>query len=242
MSNSQLWQRDGILPIETLLNATEVAEVRSVLDDLLAGKYATDHLRSDLSGVSNTKGQEKITQLMRPSLVLDNTSPLPIFAKTKKIAKEILGEDVAMDFDMIINKMPQTYAITPWHQDAAYWPSLTDTRAASFWISLDDVDKKNGCMMYIPRSHKKPLQKHEFAHTGGALCTQIAPEANIYYGELKAGSVIAHDGGTLHAALGNKSNDRQRRAWIINYRPQTMINYMRSIGYDHTGKRKNKNN
>ena len=59
-------------------------------------------------------------------------------------------------------------------------------------------------------------------------------------GKILRGACIAHHGHTLHGSFPNSSN-RQRRAWILNFRPSKVITYMRSIGFDHLGDRENRN-
>jgi ectoine hydroxylase-related dioxygenase (phytanoyl-CoA dioxygenase family) len=240
MTNKEFWDKNGYIQIDNMLSHSELAVVSQICDSLLSGTYDTEGLRSDLSGKSDSPNQELITQIMCPSSLNSDFSKLPHFKKTRRIAIEILGDDIDVDFDMIINKRPNTLTETPWHQDAAYWPSLEDKRACSFWIALDDVNQVNGCMMYIPSSHQSEiLRKHEFAHEGGALKTIISKDEDIYIGELSKGSTIGHHGHTIHGALGNRSINNQRRAWIINYRPNSMIRMMRDNGYNHTGQRKN---
>ncbi|MBL0101266.1 MAG: phytanoyl-CoA dioxygenase family protein [Saprospiraceae bacterium] len=121
--------------------------------------------------------------------------------------------------------------MTPWHQDAAYWPEMLDKRALSFWIALDDVDKENGCMMYVHGSHHRPIQPHSQPAKNGSLQCEVSDEDDIVYGEITAGTAIAHHGYTLHGALGNKTSDKHRRALIINLGP-AMID-LSSIGFDH---------
>ena len=44
--------------------------------------------------------------------------------------------------------------------------------------------------------------------------------------------MIVHDGRMLHYSRGNSTGQR-RRALITNYRPISMIDWERSIGFDH---------
>jgi len=50
-----------------------------------------------------------------------------------------------------------------WHQDAAYWPPLkSDTSAVNCWLAVVDVNRDNGCMRYIPGSHREAqLRRHK---------------------------------------------------------------------------------
>ena len=242
MTKKDQFDRDGYVAFENLVSSGELKLLREIYDDFLSGKYDLKGLRSDLSGNSPDSGKiEKTTQIMRPSLVEGQLAETATYQTTLQEARDLLGNDVSLDFDMMINKAPNTVTGTPWHQDAAYWPDLPDKRAVSFWIALDDADAENGCMMYVAESHKMPLQPHEQPVTGGALQCSIGGDSNIVLGILTAGSAIAHHGYTLHAAFGNKTDDRHRRALILNFRPKSMIDLMRSQGYDHLGRRENKN-
>ena len=42
---------------------------------------------------------------------------------------------------------------TNWHQDAPYWP-MDSAGALSAWIAVDDVSVKNGCLHFVPQSHR----------------------------------------------------------------------------------------
>jgi ectoine hydroxylase-related dioxygenase (phytanoyl-CoA dioxygenase family) len=136
---------------------------------------------------------------------------------------------------MLIDKAPGSATATPWHQDCAYWISMPDRRAASCWVALDDAIVDNGCMWYIAGSHLLPIRSHWPAGKGGALqCAAEEEEATPI--EITAGSCIWHHGGTLHYSRGNTTH-RRRRAFITNYRPQAMIDFERSQGFDHSGER-----
>ena len=42
------------------------------------------------------------------------------------------------------------------HQDYTYWQCVTPD-LITIWIPLDDVTIDNGCLQYIPKSHKSGL-------------------------------------------------------------------------------------
>ncbi|KAG1650655.1 Phytanoyl-CoA dioxygenase domain-containing protein 1 [Nymphon striatum] len=132
-----------------------------------------------------------------------------------------MGDDIALDFDMLINKAPHTNTITPWHQDAAYWIDMPDKRAASCWVAIDHAYKENGCMWYTPKSHLSPVLPHSQTGDKGALKCE-GSENNSVCIELQPGSCVFHQGGTLHYSRGN-STENNRRAFITNFRPKAMI-------------------
>ncbi|CAM3578497.1 phytanoyl-CoA dioxygenase family protein [Zobellia roscoffensis] len=227
---------NGFAHLEQLLSFEEVVELRKLYNVLLEDKKLTAGLRSDLSGnSSNTETVEKITQIMLPSRIKPQLLQKQVYTKALAWAQNLLGEDMALDFDMLINKAPFTNTETPWHQDAAYWIDLPDKRSVSCWIALDDVYEENGCMWFVPR-YDNQLFKHTHSKEGGALSIAIRPKDGKPV-PLKAGGCTFHDGFTLHFSKGNIT-DGPRRALILNYRPQEMIQLEREQGMDHTGKRK----
>jgi ectoine hydroxylase-related dioxygenase (phytanoyl-CoA dioxygenase family) len=206
-----------------------------VYNAFLDNRINARRYRSDLSG-SEDGESEKITQIMVPAKVFPELLEKPIHRKTLQIARDLLGADMELDFDMMINKAPFTKAITPWHQDAAYWIDLPDKRAVSCWVAIDPAFKENGCMWYVPKSHLSPPLPHTQTGNKGALRCE-GSEENAVCIPLEAGSCVLHQGGTLHYSRGNTTR-QHRRALITNYRPEKMIALERSAGVDHTGERK----
>jgi ectoine hydroxylase-related dioxygenase (phytanoyl-CoA dioxygenase family) len=147
-----------------------------------------------------------------------------------------MGDDMVLDFDMLINKPPNSNKETPWHQDAAYWIDLPDKRALSLWFAIDESTLNNGCMWYTPKSHLQPLKKHFQAVGGGPLQSKGIEQESVA-APLQPGSCVIHQGLTLHYSRGNTTN-QNRRAFILNFRPKKMVELERAQGFDHSGKRK----
>lgn len=225
---------EGYLVIENLVGQVEIAYYDTLYNSFLDNSIDASRYRSDLSGSNDQK--EKITQIMVPSKLVPELLQKPIHQKSLQIAKELMGDDIELDFDMLINKAPHTNTITPWHQDAAYWIDMPDKRAASCWVAIDHAYKENGCMWYTPKSHLFPVLPHEQTGNKGALKCN-GNEENSVFTELQPGSCVFHQGGTLHYSRGNSTNDN-RRALITNFRPKAMIELEREKGVDHTGERK----
>jgi phytanoyl-CoA hydroxylase len=227
------FNQQGYLVIEDIINADETNAYKKIYDQFLDGTIDTGKNRSDLGdGLGDNKKTENITQIMWPCDFVPELLAMPYHNRTAAVARQILGDDMEMDFDMLINKAPNTNTLTPWHQDAAYWINLPDKRALSCWLALDEAIVNNGCMWYVPGSHLQPLRTHSYAgKKGGALVCEAAESEGICV-EVKPGTCILHHGGTLHYSHGN-ATDTQRRALIINYRPGDMVALERAQGFDH---------
>jgi len=239
LSQIDFFNQNGYLLIEKLLTPEEVEAYQNLYEDFLSNKIDASKYRGDLAGETNdtNKTVERITQIMVPSRILPNLLQESLHQKSLAIARQLLGDDIDLDFDMLINKAPNTNTPTPWHQDCAYWISMPDTRATSCWVALDEATKENGCMWYVPKSHLIPIRPHQPSSKGGGALQCEANEEEAIAMEIKPGSCVFHHGGTLHYSRGN-TTDKHRRAFITNFRPSEMIRYEREQGYDHTGERK----
>ncbi|HEY4155604.1 MAG TPA: phytanoyl-CoA dioxygenase family protein [Puia sp.] len=234
------FRENGYLVIENILTEEEILFYRNIYEEFLSNRIDASRYRSDLGAHAGEDAKaprgERITQIMLVSRLMPSILDLPLHHKTAAIAKQLLGEDMELDFDMLIDKPPNSATATPWHQDCAYWISMPDTRAASCWTALDDATKENGGMWYVAGSHHLPVRSHRPAGKGGGALECDATEAEATAVEIKAGSCIWHHGGTIHYSRGNTTGLR-RRAFITNFRPAEMIAYERLRGFDHTGER-----
>ena len=242
----QSFREQGYLLIPNLIDFGTVKDYQVIYEDFLSGRVNTQGFRSDLSGVvdsandsADQQSQERITQIMVPSRLQPSLLQQALHQRCLAVSHQLLGADLALDFDMLIDKPPHSNTETPWHQDSAYWLKLPDTRALSCWVALDETTVENGCMWYVPGSHLQPMRAHKQSGNKGAL-TCVANEAEAVAMEVNPGDCIVHHGNTLHYSRGNSMNTR-RRAFITNYRPQAMVKMERNLGYDHTGGRSVKN-
>jgi ectoine hydroxylase-related dioxygenase (phytanoyl-CoA dioxygenase family) len=231
--------KTGFTKDESFISKTEALSLREIYDKLLNDKEKTKGFRSDLSGNLQEKNVERITQIMRPSLLVPELKNSNTYHLALSKVKALLGNDMELDFDMLINKAPYTNTETPWHQDAAYWIKMPDKRAVSIWIALDDVFEENGCMWFIPKNKNQGIAAHKALPNGGALYCDVDSAKAIPI-PLNIGGCTFHDGFTFHYSKGN-STESQRRALILNFRPKEMIKLERKMGVDHTGNREIRN-
>ena len=194
----------------------------------------TGSMRSDLGAGADRKDdvRENITQIMWPSEFVPVLHDTPAYRNALRHARELLGEDLAFDFDMLIDKAPHSATPTPWHQDCAYWPDLPDQRAASCWIALDEATLENGCMWFASLSRVGELRPHRPAGKGGGAMECDGSEDEATPVPLAPGSCTFHGGRTLHYSRGNTTAGH-RRALILNFRPAKMIQLERELGFDH---------
>jgi ectoine hydroxylase-related dioxygenase (phytanoyl-CoA dioxygenase family) len=141
-----------------------------------------------------------------------------------KLAADLAGVDgIRIWHDQALIKEPWGNP-TSWHLDVPYW-SFSSRDAISIWIALDDATLQNGCMYFLPGTHK--LATYDNVGIGPNMgdlfkiypdWAQIEPVA----AEMKAGSCSFHNGLLAHAA-GPNMTPRPRRAMTCGFMPDGSV-------------------
>jgi len=132
-----------------------------------------------------------------------------------QLAELLLGGPVVGQNLSLFNKPPRVGDQTPPHQDGYYF-KLDPMEAITLWLAVDVVDAENGCVRYIPGSHRGPMRPHQRSNTLGfsqsitdfGTAEDRAREVAI---EAAPGDLLAHHWLTVHRADPNRSA-RTRRA------------------------------
>lgn len=142
----------------------------------------------------------------------------PAFVKP---ASQLLGDKtVRFWHDQLFCKPAHSGGVVAWHQDYSYWVRTAPMQHLTCWIGLDDSNTENGCLNYVPGSHKWGLlDRLSLGGEMDAIFTQLTEEqrqkVNPVPMELKKGHACFHHPLMLHGSFENKS-DRSRRALVLN--------------------------
>ena len=122
--------------------------------------------------------------------------------------------------DQLFCKPAKQGGVVAWHQDYSYWTRTKPIAHLTCWCSLDDSTIQNGCLQYVPGSHRwglldKPVLAGDLMGIKNYLTPKQLEEFNPVHVEVKAGEAIFHHSLTLHGSGENKSN-QPRRAFVIN--------------------------
>ena len=136
-------------------------------------------------------------------------------------AYQLLGINFRLFHDQLFSKPARHGGVVAWHQDFSYWTWTAPMSHLSCWIGLDDVDKENGCMYYIPNSHRWGLLEKESLTGDMDAIREKLTEAQVtdfdkkVPVEMEAGEASFHHPLLMHGSYENNS-ERGRRATIIN--------------------------
>jgi hypothetical protein len=135
-------------------------------------------------------------------------------------ASQLLEGPVRFWHDQLFCKPARHGGVVAWHQDYSYWTRTQPMAHLSCWIGLDDSTRENGCLQYIPGSHRWSL----LPITGlsgdmDAIQTVLSEEQRGQFKpvfiELKKGECSFHHPLTVHGSQANVK-DQPRRATVIN--------------------------
>ena len=222
----EAYQREGWLIIEDFLTSDELEEMCSAVNGAVT-QMGNDRIAD--GGESNKaldKGMDSYYNrvfLQRVNLWKINDTVKKYFLNPElgKMVCKLAGVDgIRVWHDQTLQKRAWDNP-TSWHVDDPNW-SFHSPNAISIWIALDDATIQNGCMYYLPGSHKLTNyeKKGHFGSTIGALFDEYPEfrEIEPVAAEMKTGSAGFHNGLTAHAA-GPNMTPYPRRAMTCIYMP-----------------------
>ena len=136
-------------------------------------------------------------------------------------ASQLLGGPVRFWHDQLFCKPAMHGGIVAWHQDYSYWTRTKPMAHLTCWIGLDDSTIDNGCVHYVPGSHRWDLLPitglaGDMDAIQGVLNKEQWQQFNRHVPvELKAGECVFHHPLTIHGSFENRTAN-PRRAVVIN--------------------------
>lgn len=135
-------------------------------------------------------------------------------------ASQLLAGPVRFWHDQLFCKPARHGGVVAWHQDYSYWTRTKPMSHLTCWIGLDDATRDNGCMQYIPGSHKwELLPVTGLAGDMDAIQTVLSDEQKAGFKpvaiELKQGECTFHHPLMVHGSYEN-TTDGPRRAAVLN--------------------------
>lgn len=214
------YRRDGYLLIPRLIDGSQLAELRSHTDRIVAearGVVANDDLY-DLEP-SHSASLPRVRRL-KPA-IFKRFAFFHALARDTRITSllaQLLGPAIRFHGGKLNMKSAGYGSPVEWHQDWAFYPHTNDDVLAT-GIYLDDCDGDNGPLMVVPGTHRGAVHDH---HANGRFCGALDPAScDLDIGKAvplvgPAGSMTIHHARLVHGSALNRSN-RQRRLLLHEY-------------------------
>ena len=223
LSEAQIhfFEEHGFLPGPRILNQTQIEHLRAELALLTEpGHPGAEYWYEYHSNESRDPGQVLFHALGAWRIATGMHDLLWHSALTTPMS-QLLGGAVRFWHDQLFCKPAYHGGVVAWHQDYSYWTRTKPMAHLTCWIGLDDATADNGCVQYVPGSHRWDLLPitglaGNMEAIRGVLNDQQWEQLNQpVAAELKAGECVFHHPLMVHGSFENRTAN-PRRAVVIN--------------------------
>lgn len=217
----ETYHRDGVVvPSGFRLSDEWLNRIDRLYAQLLADNRDSDGFSADFilgphldsSGAYGVKGNSEWLEIIRNPDILD-------------LVEQLIGPDLVLWGVTIFGKPAGVGKATPWHQDGDYYP-IEPLETLTVWISLDGSTPEQGCMRYIPGSHRDhQIYSHHFEHRDDYTLAQVIDDDQVDLSQardilLGPGQLAMFDVYLVHGSAPNLS-DKRRMGLVFRIMPAT---------------------
>ena len=215
----EFFAENGYLAVDRVTTDAELDWLRCVYDELISRpRTGFPDKVFDLVRPYGVTDEPKVGQLLFPEKLVPAIRRTAMWNNANRIAARLLrvAQANVENWGHLIFKTPYSAQATPWHQDEAYWDVTLSYHAIGSWMPLQDVDVDNGCLWFMPGSHRGNVRQHQ--HLGNDPTVHVLEVVTpvdatpAVPAPLKAGGMSFHHPRTLHYA-GRNTRGGVRRAW-----------------------------
>jgi ectoine hydroxylase-related dioxygenase (phytanoyl-CoA dioxygenase family) len=238
------FENEGFVILREVIPQPVVAEVRqelsSIVNDIAIGLQAMDHFDDRFE---NEPFESRLLKLfsfapeLSPTQFRRNLHRRGMFGlffcpRVLDLAEEILGSEIRLYPNYTVRpKLPEDpKTLVLWHQDAAYTEldlvkqpaagmTANDLRMVNVWSPLVPARVENGCMQFVPRTHRIGIVKHEpRTHYLEIAESELAPRRkDVIDVILDPGDVVLFSNLLFHCGQPNRTNTIR---WSCDWRYQ----------------------
>lgn len=222
LSEEQLsfFEENGYLSGLRILTDEQVEMLREQLNDLINPNHEGHHLFYEFHSNESKDHSKVLFHALGAWRIKPGFHDILWHPAFVVPASQLLGGAVRFWHDQLFCKPAKHGGVVAWHQDYSYWTRTTPLRHLTCWIGLDDSTRDNGCVHYVPGSHRWPdLPITGLTGDMDAIQTVLTDEQKELFKpvaiELKKGECSFHHARLIHGSYAN-TTDRPRRATVIN--------------------------
>lgn len=215
------YEENGYFAGIRLLGGEQIAALRLGLAEMIKPEYADDPRFYEYNRNESTDPSKRLFHVLGAWRVSPPFHDLIFYKPMIWVATSLLGGPVRFWHDQLFVKPAHDGSVVSWHQDYSYWTRTTPVAHLTCWIGLDDSTKENGCVHYVPGSHRwELLPRMPLADDMNAVLELLDEDQKANFKpipiELKAGEASFHHPMMVHGSYENRS-DKPRRAVVINF-------------------------
>jgi hypothetical protein len=216
----QFFSQFGYLKGVRLLTEIQVEALRAELDQLMDPAHPGNHLFYEYHSNESEDPNRVLFHALGAWRIMPGFHDLLWNPTFTIAASQLLRGSVRLWHDQLFCKPAHHGGVVAWHQDYSYWTRTTPLAHLTCWIGLDDSTRDNGCVHYVPGSHRWPdLPITGLTGDMEVIRTVLTDEQKEMFKpvaiELKKGEASFHHPRMIHGSYENRT-DRPRRGTVIN--------------------------
>jgi len=216
-SQLDFYHENGFVILDPVFDEPDLILLRQAADELLenSGPLHPDNPR--VRTEEECLVGQKIVRKIEPIIdVVPALKKLVYDSRMTAPAAQIFGEDVILFEDKLNYKPSRVGSSYPLHQDYSHWLQYTD-QLITVTLLLDDATSENGCLRFMPGSHKQGLIDRE-NNDPHIIQFEIDDPSIAVDAPGKAGSLVVFSCYTAHHSFPNSTN-QGRRTILYTYNP-----------------------
>ena len=193
-----IWRKEVVTAIEDL---EAKGNPNSATGDAQIAKLPPEHQQRMLAM------REQFSQYQHVARQYDSVMRLIDDDGLRSMVATLVGKDKATYLgDQAMFKAPFAAPTFLHYDKGPKWPVPGDS-AVTIWVALEDADARNGCLYYLPGTHKMELLNGSGERLGAIIerNPQLAGIDPVPC-EVKAGSAVMHSGLTVHGSGANMTS------------------------------------
>ena len=217
---AEFFKDNGYLAGVRVLDDGQIEALRYELEDLMRPEQAENPLFYEYHHNESEDPDKTLFHALGAWRVSPAFHDLLFHKAVTVPAAQLLDGPVRFWHDQLFVKPARDGGVVAWHQDYSYWTRTKPIAHLTCWIGLDDSNEDNGCVHYVPRSHRwNLLRRTNLANDMDAILDDLTPEQRAEFRPvpivLRKGEASFHHPLMLHGSFENRS-DRPRRAVVLN--------------------------
>jgi ectoine hydroxylase-related dioxygenase (phytanoyl-CoA dioxygenase family) len=215
------YQSEGYLPGIKVLDDGQIEQLRAELAEFFHPEHAGHELWYEYHTNESKDPQNVLFHALGAWRISPGFHDILWHPAFTVPASQLLEGPVRFWHDQLFCKPAKHGGVVAWHQDYSYWTRTKPMAHITCWIGLDDSTRENGCVHYVPGSHRwELLPITGLAGNMEAIREVLTDEQWKQFNqpvavELKKGECVFHHPLMVHGSFGNRI-DRPRRATVIN--------------------------
>lgn len=217
----EFYREEGYLPGIRILTEQQIETLRAELAEFFNPEHEGHELWYEYHSNESTDASTVLFHALGAWRLRPGFHDLLWHPAFTVAASQLLEGPVRFWHDQLFCKPARHGGVVAWHQDYSYWTRTQPMAHLTCWIGLDDSTIANGCVHYVPGSHRWDLLPITgLAGDMAAIREVLSPTQWEQFQrpvavELKKGECTFHHPLMVHGSFANRT-DVPRRATVIN--------------------------